>query len=123
MSHSLEGLWQPVYAELDGEETPRMVLDKMEVELAGGKYTVRFGGVAADHGTHTVEAEGITLLGVTGPNAGRTIPGIFKFASNTLSICYGLGGVRPEKFHTGKDSDLYLVNYQRKGPKTEELNG
>ena len=91
-----------------------MVLDKMEVELADGKYTVRFGGVAADHGTYTIEADGMTLLGVTGPNAGRTIPCIFKFADGAMSICYGLGGTRPEKFATAKGRQLYLVNYLRK---------
>ena len=113
--HSLEGLWQPVYAEHDGEEAPKIMLDKMEVELAGGKYTVRFGGVATDHGTYTIEAEGITLLGVTGPNAGRTIPCIFKFAGGALSICYGLGGTCPREYATGKGRQLYLVNYRRKG--------
>ncbi len=111
---SIAGLWQPVYAELDGEETPRMVLDKMEVELTGGKYTVRFGGVAADHGTYTIEPDGITLLGVAGPNAGRTIPCLFKFVGGALSVCYGLDGARPEKFATAKGRQLYLVNYQRK---------
>ena len=58
MSHSLEGLWQPVYAEMDGEEAPKMLLDKMEIELTGGEYAVRFGGVTADQGTYLVEAEG-----------------------------------------------------------------
>ncbi len=111
----LEGIWQPLYAELGGEEAPKMMLEKMEVELVGGNYTVRFGGVAADQGTYTIDAEGhLTLTGVAGPNAGRTIPGLFKFAGSTLSICYGLGGVRPEKFHTSQDPELYLVNYTRK---------
>jgi uncharacterized protein (TIGR03067 family) len=112
--YSLEGIWQPVYAEHDGEETPRMVLEKMEVELAGGKYTVRFGGVATDHGTYTVNADGLTLIGATGPNAGRTIPCIFKFAGGMLSICYGLGGTRPQKHATAKGQQLYLANYHRK---------
>jgi len=115
MSEQLEGIWLPLYAELGGEEAPKMVLDKMEVELAAGKYTVRFGGVASDHGTFTVDEAGLTLVGVKGPNAGRTIPCIFKFTGETLSICYGLGGTRPVKHHTGKDPQLYLVNYTRKG--------
>jgi len=110
----LEGIWQPLYAELGGEEAPKMMLDKMEFELAAGKYTVRFGGVASDHGTFLVEEGGLTLTGIAGPNAGRKIPCIFKFTGDTLSICYGLGGKRPEKHHTGKDPQLYLVNYTRK---------
>jgi uncharacterized protein (TIGR03067 family) len=122
MNDSLEGIWQPLYAELGGEEAPKMMLEKMEIELTAGKYAVRFGGLTADHGTYTSDAEGhLTLHGVAGPNAGKTIPSIFKFASETLSICYGLGGTRPEKFSTGNDADLYLVNYQRKEPKTGEL--
>ena len=112
----LEGIWQPLYAELGGEEAPKMMLEKMEIELAGGKYAVRFGGLTADHGFYTIDAEGhLSLVGVAGPNAGRTIPSIFKFTGETLSICYGLGGKRPEKHHTGKDPELYLVNYVRKG--------
>jgi uncharacterized protein (TIGR03067 family) len=110
----LEGIWQPLYAVLGGEEAPKMVLDKMEVELANGKYTVRFGGVASDHGTFAVDEAGLTLVGVNGPNAGRTIPCIYKFVGETLSICYGLGGKRPAKHHTGTDPQLYLVNYTRK---------
>jgi uncharacterized protein (TIGR03067 family) len=113
--NSLPGLWQPVYAELDGEEAPKMMLDKMELELTGADYAVRFGGVTADQGTYTIEAEGqLTLAGMIGPNAGRTIPAIFKFAGEALSICYGLDGVRPRKFTTRGGTQLYLVNYQRK---------
>lgn len=115
MPGSLEGIWQPLYAELGGEEAPKMMLEKMELELAGGKYAVRFGGLTADEGTYTLDAEGhLSLHGVSGPNAGKTIPGLFKFAGGALSICYGLAGARPAHFATGKDTDLYLVNYARK---------
>jgi uncharacterized protein (TIGR03067 family) len=114
MSHSLEGLWQPLYAELGGEEAPKMMLEKMNVELVHGKYTVRFGGEIYDHGNYTIDADGhLTLLGTDGPNAGRTIPGLFKLAGDALSICYGLAGLRPANFSTGQDPQLYLVNYRR----------
>jgi uncharacterized protein (TIGR03067 family) len=115
MTQSLEGIWQPLYAELGGEEAPKMMLEKMEIELTAGQYAVRFGGHTADRGTYTIDADGhLSLHGLDGPNAGKTIPGIFKFAGDALSICYGLGGARPEKFHTGEDPELYLVNYTRK---------
>ncbi len=114
-SASLQGLWQPVYAELDGEEAPRMALEKMELELAAGKYAVRFGGEISDQGTYEVHAKHITLTGTGGPNQGRTIPSIFKFPNSaTLSICYGLGGKRPLRFKTAPGEQLYLVNYERK---------
>jgi uncharacterized protein (TIGR03067 family) len=115
MNPSLEGRWQPVYAELDGEEAPRMMLDKMEIELINGEYAVRFGGVTADQGSYTIEGEGqLTLAGMIGANAGKTIPSIYKFSGDQLSICYGLGGARPAKFTTSGGEQLYLVNYLRK---------
>lgn len=114
MSLNLEGRWQPVYAELGGKEAPKMMLDKMEIELLNGEYAVRFGGVTADQGTYTVERDGhLTLAGMIGPNAGRTIPSLFKFAGDTLSICYGLGGALPQKFSTQGDEQLYLSDYRR----------
>lgn len=97
-----------------------MMLDRMEIELTGGEYAVRFGGVTADQGTYTIEAGGrLTLAGLIGPNAGKTIPGIYKFAGNTLSICYGLGGARPKKFTTRGGEQLYLANYTRKAASSE----
>lgn len=115
--NSLEGRWQPLYAELDGEEAPAEVLQQTEFELAAGTYTVRFGGVAADTGAYFVEtddARQLSLLGRAGPNAGRTIPCLFKFIDDTLMICFGLGGVRPASFRTAPGTQLYLVTYRRK---------
>ena len=114
MHKDLEGTWQPVYAEMDGEEAPKMMLDKMEIEFVGGEYAVRFGGVTADQGTYVIDAEGLKLFGMIGPNAGRTIPCLFKFVGGALSICYGLSGTRPDKFVTAQDQQRYLANYQRK---------
>ena len=112
---SLEGRWQPVYAEMDGDEAPKMMLEQMEIELLNGEYAVRFGGVTADQGTYTIESDGhLMLAGMIGPNAGKAIPSIFKFAGDTLSICYGLGGVRPRKFDTRGGEQLYLANYRKK---------
>ena len=113
-SPTIEGLWQPLYAEFDGEEAPKMMLDKMELELTAGEYAVRFGGVTADQGTYVVDDDGITLHGMVGPNAGRIIPCLCKFVAADLSICYGLGGARPGKFSTASGTQRYLVNYRRK---------
>lgn len=113
--HTLEGIWQPVYAELDGEEAPIEVLQQTVVEFSLGEYFVSFGGQISDQGSYVVEASGLTLSGFDGPNAGRVIPCIFKFTGGgILTICYGLGGARPKKFATACGQQLYLVNYQRK---------
>jgi len=115
MNENLAGLWQPLYAELGGAEAPKMMLEKMEIELTEGRYTVRFGGETYDEGSYAIVGEGqLNLHGLVGPNAGRTIPSLFKFSGGALSICYGLSGTRPGSFGTGQDPLLYLVNYTRK---------
>ncbi len=117
MSPVLEGRWQPLSAELDGEQAPAEVLQQTEFELKAGIYTVRFGRIAADTGSFTVDADAdhhLTLHGAVGPNAGRTIPCLFKFVDDTLTICFGLGGDRPKNFRTAPGAQLYLCTYRRK---------
>ena len=117
MNPALEGRWQPLYAELDGEQAPAEVLQQTEFELNAGIYTVRFGRIAADTGSFTVDADAdhhLTLHGAVGPNAGRTIPCLFKFVDDTLMICFGLGGDRPRNFRTAPGAHLYLCTYRRK---------
>lgn len=112
--NSLEGTWQPVQTELNGESAPELMLVRMEVELAEGNYAVRFGGVVADRGTYAVDAEGVILRGVAGPNAGRTIPCILRFEADELLICYGIDGVRPDTFASPAGSTDYFARYRRK---------
>ena len=117
MSPALEGRWQPLRAELAGQSAPAAVLEKTEVELSGGHYTVRFGGEVSDHGTcaHDAAVPGVlTLSGLKGPNAGRTIPCIYQLVGDRLRVCYGLGGTAPENFATAPGTQFYLVTYRRK---------
>lgn len=121
MSSPLEGCWQPVRAELGGLAAPDEVLEKTEVEFAAGRYRVRFAGQTADRGTYTFIQEAgvpgvLTLTGVEGTNAGRTIPSLFQIAGNRLRICYGIGGIRPLRFAAMIGTEDYLVTYRRKTP-------
>ena len=111
---SFDGVWTPVAAELGGEPAPAMVLEQLELELTGGSYVVRFGGVAADLGRFEVDPAGLTLRGTTGPNAGRTIPCLVRLESNRLVVCYGMDGVRPTRFATGPGDPAYLATYVRR---------
>ncbi len=119
MSAALEGRWRPLRAELDGEAAPMEVLERTEVEFAAGRYAVRFGHFTADEGTYELEpAAGdlgrVTLRGIQGPNAGRTIPCVFAFDGADLRVCYGLDGERPAAFATQAGSGFYLVTYRRR---------
>lgn len=116
-AHPLEGLWQPIRAELSGEAAPPMVLERMTLTLRSGLYTVHFGGEASDQGSFTHAASEphslITLTGEKGANAGRTIPAIFQLVGDRLRICFGLDGKLPAAFSTDTTSRLYLVTYRR----------
>jgi uncharacterized protein (TIGR03067 family) len=116
-AHSIEGLWQPLKAELSGETAPDMVLTRMTLTLRGGRYTVSFGGEISDQGAYALApgepfAE-ITLRGESGTNAGREIPAIFQLVGDRLRICFGLSGVRPTAFVATADTRFYLVTYRR----------
>ena len=114
----LAGHWQIVSAELAGEQMPDLVAHKIEVELAHGTYTVRFGGEVADQGTFALgphpTAKALTLKGVAGTNAGRTIPAIYRFDGPHLHICYGLDGAAPGAFVTQAGTAHFLAMYRRR---------
>jgi uncharacterized protein (TIGR03067 family) len=114
---SIEGLWQPLKAELSGETAPDMLLARMTLTLREGRYLVHFGGEVSDRGTFTLSpgephAE-INLHGEAGANAGKKIPAIFQLVGDRLRICFGLDGLRPDTFTTASETRFYLVTYRR----------
>ena len=116
-THPIEGLWQPLKAELSGEAAPPMVLERMTLTLRSGRYTVHFGGEVSDQGNFTHGAAEphalLTLAGERGANAGKIIPAIFQLVGDRLRICFGLDGKLPAAFATNSTSRHYLVTYRR----------
>lgn len=117
---AIEGIWQIESAELAGDKMPDIVAHKIDVELAAGNYTVRFGGEIADRGTYELGIHpagyAITLKGVVGTNAGRTIPAIYQIAGDQFQVCYGLDGVVPDTFASKPGTAHFLAHYRRKPP-------
>jgi uncharacterized protein (TIGR03067 family) len=117
---ALQGRWAIVKAELAGEAMPGLVAEKTEVELSAGNYVVRFDGQTADRGRYVLGTaglhRGLTLVGLEGPNVGRTIPAIYQLVGDRLRVCYGIDGQTPGGFATASGSRLYLVTYRRKLP-------
>jgi uncharacterized protein (TIGR03067 family) len=115
---ALEGVWAMVRAEFDGERAPALVVQKTEIELAGGHYAVRFAGEVVDRGSYKVAAAAghgsMSLHGAAGPNAGRTIACIYQLVGDRLRICYGLDGAKPDAFSTRPEQQRYLATYRRK---------
>lgn len=117
-AHPIEGVWQPLKAELSGEYAPDMVLERMSLILNAGRYSVHFGGELSDRGAYTINVvvphSVITLTGEHGANRGKTIPAIFQLVGDRLRVCYGLEGQLPAAFVAGATTRFYLVSYRRK---------
>ena len=115
---AIEGTWEMVRAECEGEAAPELVVQRTEIELVHGDYRVRFAGRITDRGRFEIDAATnaprLILHGVEGPNAGRTIPGLFQLKGDRLRVCYGLDGVTPAAFATQPGDQRYLATYRRR---------
>jgi uncharacterized protein (TIGR03067 family) len=115
---ALQGDWIPVKAELAGQPMPDAVLKTISLKLTKNEYEVLVAG-KADKGTWTIDPaakpKGMKIIGVKGPNAGKTFPAIYELSADSLRICYDLSGKkRPTELKTKADTKLYLVTYKRK---------
>ena len=115
---TLQGTWLPVQAELGGQPMSAAVLKTISLKLAENEYHVLVAG-SPDDGTWSIDPatspKSMTVVGVKGPNAGKTFPCIYELDADTLRICYDLSGAkRPAEFKTAAGTKLYLVTYRRK---------
>ena len=115
---ALQGTWLPVKAELGGKPMSAEILKTVVLKLNKDNYETTVAG-EPDNGTWTVDVstkpKGMTVNGVIGPNAGKTLPCIYEIEGDTLRICYDLSGAqRPTEFKTATGTKLYLVTYNRK---------
>src|SRR5262245_32307785 len=111
----LDGVWQPVSAELRGQPLPEGSLDNLKLILAAENYELIIGTTTADHSSYVIVLQTSTqqmqITETEGPNKGRTIPAIFVLEEENLTICYDLSGEKaPDDFSTSADSELYLVS-------------
>jgi uncharacterized protein (TIGR03067 family) len=117
-SDRLEGNWELIRAEMQGETAPEMVTQKTEMELTATGYAIRFEGETMDRGFYRADSgpQGKTLLlrGVAGTNAGRTIPCLYQLVGNRLRICFGLDGAAPAEFSARAGEERYLATYRRR---------
>lgn len=115
--HGLEGRWQMIRAEFEGDPAPELITAKTTLEFSGERYAIRFDGEIADTGKFIAgEADArltLAFTGITGTNAGRKIPAIYQHAGNRLRICFGFAGKCPTHFATTTGSQLYLATYRR----------
>ena len=60
-------------------------------------------------------AAAMDLVGLEGPNAGRTLLAIYELSNDLLSICYDMegGAERPRSMQPEEDQVLLLITYAR----------
>jgi len=115
---TLQGSWIPVKAELGGQPMSADLLKTIELKLDKNQYVATASG-EPDKGTWSVDfttrPKSMTVVGVEGPNVGKTFPCIYEIKADTLRICYDLSGTkRPTEFKSTAGTKLYLVTYSRK---------
>ena len=114
-NNTLEGRWQMIRAEFNGQMAPDMVVDKTELWLTAAAYDIRYGGESSDRGTveftAAQSAAGMTLRATGGGNVGRVVACIYQLAGDRLRICFGLDGRTPTAFVA--DEHRYLATYRR----------
>lgn len=109
----VDGSWSIISATLGGQDLPVAALQGTPLELHDGHYTFQ-----NDTGTYAVlpntDPAALDVIGVRGPNAGKTFPSIFKLDGDTLTICYDLAMMeRPREFVSPPATQIFLARYTR----------
>lgn len=118
---SMDGTWLPTDAELAGEKFPEEIRKTLKLVIKDNNYTVSV-DEKLDKGTvklnPSTKPKEMDIIGVEGPNKGKTFLAIYEIDGDTLKVCYDLGGTkRPVEFKTSKESPtLFLVTYKRQKP-------
>lgn len=126
---ALEGIWQAVRAELDGESAPDLVVQHTRLTLAENTYTLHLAGTLADTGHYRLhDGEGgvsrdkpphkkLTLTSTHNDDEHRTAPKtihcIYQLAGDRLRIAHSLDKLPPTDFKTSENSARYVVTYRR----------
>jgi uncharacterized protein (TIGR03067 family) len=126
---ALQGTWQTVTSEMDGEKTPEDEVKEYQVVFAGDKLSILKSGDVFMAGTFTVDTgpkpRHIDLkLEKNEPNpddVGKTLRGIYEAEGDTLKWCFALSAdaERPKAFATTSGSQSVNAALKREKEKKE----
>ena len=116
----LEGAWLPVAAYVSGEVLPVAELRIARLMIKGSRYQILDCNQCVVDGGEVrpnTAASPCTMdiVGLEGPNAGRTLCAIYELSNDLLSICYDMedGAERPRAMQPEEDQILLLITYAR----------
>jgi uncharacterized protein (TIGR03067 family) len=119
--NDLDGVWLPVAAFVAGEVVPIRELRIARFVLIAGRYEIVDSELRVlDTGAITIDRAvlpcSMDIVGLDGPNAGKTMLAIFELDRDLLTICYDLDvNVRPETLEPQEDQLLLQITYARAG--------
>jgi uncharacterized protein (TIGR03067 family) len=110
---AIEGEWAFASATLGGKDLPLAVFGNSHLNLVAGHYEFQ-----KDVGDYVIlpgsDPAATDVVGRQGPNAGKTIPAIYRLDGDSLTICYDLSSkARPSAFQSDTGSQIFLVKYVR----------
>jgi uncharacterized protein (TIGR03067 family) len=115
----LEGVWLPIAADVSGRELEVGTLRVARLVIAAHVYRI------LDRDDHVVDngewrraahaaAQGIDLVGSTGPHNGKRIEALFELSGDRLLLCYDLeSSERPAGMEPVADQLLLRITYAR----------
>ncbi len=114
----LEGTWQVVSMEMDGQKQSEDDAKQYKIIIKGNKYTLKMQDNAINQGTFTIDAtkkpKTIDIKPTDGDNAGQTMLGIYEQDGDTQKTCYAQPGQkRPTKFSSEGGNTLIVSKRQK----------
>jgi len=115
---NMQGTWTIESIEKDGKAMDKGDLKNRRVIIQGNRYTVKDGEQVLDAGTYKLDTSKsprwIDISPSFGPNAGKTLLGIYQLQGDERAICYGNpGGERPKAFTTRPETGQVFIIYKR----------
>jgi uncharacterized protein (TIGR03067 family) len=115
----LEGVWLPRAANISGKvlaperlRVARLVIGALVYRILDHVDHVVDSGQWQRN--HAVASNGLDLIGVTGPHAGKRIEALFELTGDSLLICYDLeNSARPLHLTPAPEQLLLTITYAR----------
>jgi uncharacterized protein (TIGR03067 family) len=111
----LQGTWQVVSAEQNGEPVKSDTLTNIMVIVTGTSYRT-MGASQADRGTFTIDPSQSPKQMDLKSGDGEALAAIYELGPDHMRVCYGREGAdRPTSFTTSNsDARFLMIDYKRK---------
>lgn len=123
---ALQGSWTMASLVVNGDPTAGDQVHAGRLVIEGDQYVQTFSATAVPARFRVDPSRSprsIDFTYASGPQAGKTVKGIYDLAAETLTVCRGLteSDPRPSRFEAPADSGRLLVVWTRARPRSPEV--